>query len=95
MKTIEEHVEHIRVILESSPIVPADDPGPKFRLEFTVRPSPGHEGAVLVMFRSTLEYQDDAWRAFEEAVEVLAAAGYERVSTGTGGVFRPIPAPGR
>ena len=100
--TIEEHVDRIRALIEEHwPSVPDDDPGPKLRLDIEAGPArgPTTAGTIHVSFHSTYEYREEAWRAFEEAVEVLAAAGYERVDSGRGaltrgsGFFCPIAAP--
>lgn len=94
MTTVEHAWRIFKPLDEHWPTVPADDPGPKFPLDFSVRPSPRHEGAVIVMFRSTRKYQKEKWAAFAEAVELLAAAGYERLDfpghpPPGWGVFRP------
>ena len=70
MTTVEHAWRIFKLLEEHWPTVPADDPGPKFPLDFSVRPSPRREGAVIVMFRSTRKYQKEKWAAFAEAAQM-------------------------
>jgi len=70
MTTVEHAWRIFKLLEEHWPTVPADDLGPKFPLDFSVRPSPRREGAVIVMFRSTRKYQKEKWAAFAEAAQM-------------------------